>query len=784
MQKQRLILGLILLLVVAAMTVLVKIPMRLGLDLQGGSQLTIEAQPTKDIPKITDASLEDIKKVIENRVNGLGVSEPLVQTMGRGQILVQLPNVSDPQEAEKILGGTAQLDFREQKPDTEEKFKLAIQKKAFVKFQFDALKKSGVKDPAALKEAKAALKKENDSIAEFFTEPKLTGKNLTTAVAEPTNQSENWNVALKFDAAGGKQFADLTKNLAGTGRSIGIFLDSDILSYPIVDAQYKATGISGGSAVINGTFTAREAETLAISLRGGALPVPVEIVENRTVGATLGQESIKSSIQAAIGGLMLVLIFMGVYYRVPGLVANVSLVIYTILSLAAFNLLGVTLTLPGIAGFILSIGMAVDANVLIFERTREELRSGKTLYRSVESGFYRAFSSILDGNLTTLIACLAMFWFGSGLVKGFAFTLGLGVVVSMFTALTCTRTLLLLLVLGFPQLRQMPQLFCPNMSDTTEKPPRLKVIQQRKIWWNISLAVILAGITSMIISSKTPAIGAPLRPSLDFVGGTKLQYELDCADPKNCSKSIDINTIRQIADKQGLLGSTVQPVGKHGFSIRTRELKREGREKLETALTQSVGKLDGSKTQNDTIGPTFGKQLFTNGLLAVGLSFFGIFAYLAFRFQLDYAFFAFVALFHDVFITVGIFSILGLTMGIEVDSLFVVAILTIIGFSVNDTVVIYDRIREVVSLNPNESINKIVQDAVNQTLSRSLNTTLTVLLTLFSIFIFGGETLRNFALCLIIGFTAGAYSSIFIASTLLAWWRVWRERRSPVVADS
>ncbi len=465
MQKQRLILGLILLLVAAAITVLVKMPMRLGLDLQGGSQLTIEAKPTKDIPKISEPELESIKKVIENRVNGLGVSEPLVQTMGNRQILVQLPGVSDPQEAEKVLGGTAQLDFREQKPDTEAALGTARQQNILAKRLLEGLKKAETKNPDLIKSAKEALQKSNLAIAESFTEPKITGKNLKTAQAESQQQSSGWDVTLRFDETGGKQFTDLTKNLAGTKLGIGIFLDGDLLSSPTVDGQYKLTGISGGSAVINGNFTARDAETLAISLRGGALPVPVEIVENRTVGATLGQESIRSSIQAAIGGLMLVLIFMGVYYRVPGLVADVSLVIYTILTLAVFNLLGVTLTLPGIAGFILSIGMAVDANVLIFERTREELRAGKTLYRSVESGFNRAFSSILDGNLTTLIACVAMFWFGTGLVKGFAFTLGLGVVVSMFTALTCTRTFMLLLVLGFPELRKRPQLFCPNIAE-------------------------------------------------------------------------------------------------------------------------------------------------------------------------------------------------------------------------------------------------------------------------------------------------------------------------------
>ena len=465
MQKQRLILGLILLLVAAAITVLVKMPMRLGLDLQGGSQLTIQATPAEGMPKISEPELESIKKVIENRVNGLGVSEPLVQTMGNQQILVQLPGVSDPQEAEKVLGGTAQLDFREQKPGSEAALSAARQQNILAKALLEGLKKSEKKDLASIKVAKESLKKSNLAMAESFTAPKIIGKNLKTAQAESHQQDSGWDVALRFDETGGQQFTDLTKNLAGTGRGIGIFLDGDLLSSPTVDKQYKLTGISGGSAVINGNFTARDAETLAISLRGGALPVPVEIVENRTVGATLGQESIRSSIQAAIGGLLLVLIFMGVYYRVPGLVADVSLVIYTILTLAVFNLLGVTLTLPGIAGFILSIGMAVDANVLIFERTREELRVGKTLYRSVESGFNRAFSSILDGNLTTLIACVAMFWFGTGLVKGFAFTLGLGVVVSMFTALTCTRTFMLLLVLSLPELRKRPQLFCPNIAE-------------------------------------------------------------------------------------------------------------------------------------------------------------------------------------------------------------------------------------------------------------------------------------------------------------------------------
>jgi preprotein translocase subunit SecD len=460
MQRQRLILALIVVLVIAAITVLVKIPIQLGLDLQGGAQLTIQVKPTAEIKKITSTELDAVKSVVEGRVNGLGVSEPVVQTVGSDQILVQLPGVNDPQQAERVLGGTAQLDFRKQKPGTEAQLPIEQQVKQELLIKQEALREA--KDEKAIAENQAALKRSNDAILNLFEPTGLTGKNLKDSQPEPTQGNQGWNVALRFDQIGGEKFAQLTKDLAGTGRTIGIFLDNALISSPTVGPEFAQTGITGGGAVITGRFTVQGANELAVQLRGGSLPVPVEIVENRTVGATLGRDSIQRSIYAGIGGLVLVLIFMAVYYRLPGVIADVALVIYALLTVAAFALLGVTLTLPGIAGFILSIGMAVDANVLIFERTREELRSGKTLYRSVESGFYRAFSSILDGNVTTVIACAALFWLGSGLVKGFALTLGLGVVVSMFTALTCSRTFLLIMVLGFPGLRQKPELFIPN----------------------------------------------------------------------------------------------------------------------------------------------------------------------------------------------------------------------------------------------------------------------------------------------------------------------------------
>lgn len=310
---------------------------------------------------------------------------------------------------------------------------------------------------------------------------------------------------------------------------------------------------------------------------------------------------------------------------------------------------------------------------------------------------------------------------------------------------------------------------------------KLNVIKKRSLWWSISAAIILAGIVSMAISWTKPDIGAPLRPSLDFVGGTRLQLELDCTPTNSCTEAIDAAEVRQIMTDVGLGNSSIQVVGeeKHALDLRTKSLDVDARTNLVSALTERFGSFDPDSTQIDTVGPTLGRQIFISGLQALLVAFTGITLYLTYRFQFDFAVFAFVALFHDVSVTVGIFSILGLTAGVEVDSLFLVALLTIIGFSVNDTVVIYDRVRESIKRSPGETIDNIVDDAVNQTLARSINTTVTTLLPLLGILIFGGETLKFFALALIVGFIAGSYSSIFIASTMLAWWRVSRGQSIP-----
>lgn len=410
----------ILLVMAAAIYIVATKPVQLGLDLQGGTQLTLQAQPTEQVPDITSQVMLGLEAVLEQRINGFGVSETVLQVSGDDRLFIQLPGVDDPDRAIDVLQDTAQLEFRAQK-----------------------FGQSIPRDPDT-----GRFNPTPEEIETIFESAELTGAQLrrATALSPQSTGTRFWGVEIRFDSEGSTKFAEITREIAGTGRSIGIFLDGTLLSAPVVDGTRNPNGITGGVASITGQFDVDTATDLSTKLEAGALPVPVEVIENRTVGATLGAASVKRSLIAGLGGLALTFGYMLVYYRIPGLMASVALLIYALVTFAIFQLLGVTLTLPGIAGFILSIGIAVDANVLIFERTREELRSGKSVYKSVEEGFSRALASILDSNVTTLLACLVLFWLGTGLVKGFALTLAIGILVSFFTALTCTRTFLLMLL--------------------------------------------------------------------------------------------------------------------------------------------------------------------------------------------------------------------------------------------------------------------------------------------------------------------------------------------------
>lgn len=456
--------ALILALAIAAAAVLSSFPLQLGLDLRGGSQLTLEVQPAGEITTIGAEQMEAVKAVLDRRVNGLGVAESTLQTVGDDQLVLQLPGVTDPTRAADVLGSTALLEFRAQKEGTQEEvdslrrlkaqlLSVLATRSADEASELDAVEQEelakrqqelGLDGTAETEteQLEQLLARTNQEILDRFEPTAFTGKQLISAGRQQQQNGSGWEVTLNFNAEGGEKFAELTQSIAGTGRLLGIVLDGELISEASVGPQYKAAGISGGTASISGNFTAEDARDLEVQLRGGSLPLPVEILEVRTIGPSLGAENVRRSLIAALSGLVLVGIFMLLIYRLAGAVAVMALSLYALFNLAVYALIPVTLTLPGIAGFILSIGMAVDANVLIFERIKDELRRGNTLIRSIETGFSEAFSSIVDGHLTTLISCAALFFLGTGLVKGFAATLGIGVLLSLFTALTCTRTLL------------------------------------------------------------------------------------------------------------------------------------------------------------------------------------------------------------------------------------------------------------------------------------------------------------------------------------------------------
>ena len=441
---------------------------RLGLDLRGGSQLTLQVLPAGAIKTVQKEQLDAVKEVLDRRINGLGVAESTLQTVGDDQLMLQLPGEQDPSRAAKVLGTTALLEFRAQKPGTEQR----MQELLNLKRQATALliRLNGPVNEAAdtqpdvptspdAKQAdrdqlEADLQRINIDIVAQFEPAGLSGKDLVTAGRQQQQTGTGWDVTLGFTKDGGDKFASLTQSIAGTGRLLGIVLDGRSISEASVGPEFKAAGITGGSASITGNFTAEQARDLEVQLRGGSLPLPVKILEVRTVGPSLGAENIRTSLVAALTGLLLVAVFMVIVYRLAGLVAVVALSLYGLFNLAVYALIPVTLSLPGIAGFILSLGMAVDANVLIFERIKEELRSGNTLIRSIDTGFALAFSSIVDSQVTTLISCIALFALGTGLVKGFAVTLGIGVLLSLFSSLTCTRTLLRVLM-SYPGLRRI-----------------------------------------------------------------------------------------------------------------------------------------------------------------------------------------------------------------------------------------------------------------------------------------------------------------------------------------
>ena len=456
----------IIFLIAFSVYLLVNYPFQLGLDLRGGTQLTLEL--IKEDGNITRDELDSVKAVLDKRVNNLGVSESNLQTLGSNQLILELPGEQDPTAASRVVGKTAQLEFKTQSADTANE----LRKLQFQRLQINNLIESfnssnkknidnnlGNKLRESLSEIEESInykseqselfvklnetrKVINRKIADLFIKTDLTGKDLVSAGRRQEQTNNNWEVSLSFSSEGGDKFAEITKSIAGSQRLLSIVLDGESISEASVGNQFSKTGITGGSAVISGNFNAEEARELEVQLRGGALPLPVQIIETNTIGPLLGNRNIIKSFYAAILGLIFVGLFMIINYRILGFISVASLFTYGLFNLSLYALVPVTITLPGIAGLILSIGMAVDANILIFERVRDELTLGNTLIRSIDNGFQRANSSILDGHVTTLISCLVLFIVGTSFVKGFAATLGLGVLISLFTSLNCSKTFL------------------------------------------------------------------------------------------------------------------------------------------------------------------------------------------------------------------------------------------------------------------------------------------------------------------------------------------------------
>jgi SecD/SecF fusion protein len=716
-------------------------PIRLGLDLRGGTQIVLEARDTEVVAvdgDVADRTLE----VLRRRVDALGVSEPSLQRSGDRRIIVELPGVDDPEEAVEVIGRTAQLSIH----------------------------------PVVAADRPEVLGEPADGELDLLDETGLpvrlgpqtiSGDGVTDAQARLDQAGLGWQVTIDFRAA--SEWAALTGEAACASpgdprRRVAIALDREVITSPQVGVGVPCgTGIPDGSTSITGDFTQAEAQDLALLIRAGALPVPVDIVEQRTVGPTLGEAAIEASVQATLIGAALTLLFLIVYYRYLGLLAGIALGIYALLALAVLQLIGATLTLPGIAGFVLAIGMAVDGNVLVFERFKEDHAAGRPLRSAARSGFERAFSAIADANVTTLIAAGVLFFFASGGVRGFGITLAIGVVVSMFTALVVTR-MLIELSIRRKRLVERPTLWGMGVGTRLrtwvhDRGPDLAARRR--------LLLALAGASVVIAASGL--FVRDVQFGLDFTGGRLIEYQAD--------QTPDLDELREDLAGIGFPRAVVQESGQGNVAIRVRELDRAGEEAIDDAITARLGSAD--RVRDEFVGPTIGDELRRSALIALGLALTLQLAYLAARFRWTYGISSIVALAQGAIIVVGTF----VWMGKEIDTVFVAALLTVVGYAVNDSVVVFDRIREERTNRPRATYSTVANDAVLETIPRTVNTGLSTLFILVALWLLGGDTLADFALALIIGIIAGTTATATTAmplSTLLERSPVGdRERRPP-----
>ncbi len=608
----------------------------------------------------------------------------------------------------------------------------------------------------------------------------MTGGHLQDARVEFDSTGRR-SIGFTLTPDGQAIFSMYTKDHVGD--VLAITLDGVVISAPVIQSHIPGREGQITSGDTQG-FKVEEAESIAIKLKYGALPIALHVIQNRTIGPSLGKLSIELSTRAGIIGIVVTIIFLLIYYRVPGFFAALALGLYALMNFSLYKLIPVTLTVPGITGFILSIGMAVDANILVFERLKEELRAGRSIRRGIEEAFQRAWPSIRDGNFSTLITCGVLFWFGSNfgasMVKGFAVTLALGVVINLFTAVTVTRALFRLgeSLLGTSMQNNSKLLLGLDLDSNEERPTPVwlknlfQIVEKRNLFYIFSTTVIGLGIIAMSITAFTSETGSPLPLSIDYVGGTlwELRFDEDV--------DVDSEKIRTVFDTFGegeYKGTGVQNLSTdHSFLVRTENIDVEEKTLLMEAMRKDIGNFE--EMRFESVGPVVGEEVTQASSVAVSVASVLILLFIWYAFRaipnaIRYGVGAIVALLHDILVTAGIFAILGLILDWEVNALFLTAILTVIGYSVNDTIVVFDRMRENIPRRRNETFESIANRSLLETLQRSMATSLSTLFVIGAVLFYGGTTTTQFMAVMLIGIISGTYSSIFTAVPFLVSWR-------------
>jgi SecD/SecF fusion protein len=791
---------------------------RLGLDLKGGTELVYEGRPTPQEPTVTSTDITRSIDIIRQRTDKLGVAEPEIAQVGANQISVGLPDVQNADRAIAQVGSTAQMYFYDWEPNvipppgsnnpTETPFprlfdavQLAAKQPSECKGcttgpRFYLFGKRSEQLIAGPEQARSDLfvdqpghkqppgsvvvevpqgtlvvladKQNPDEPDRWYVihdRPELSGTDITNPEQNYDPNTNQPNVTFGFTGDGRTKFQDVTRRIAQRGAAqhlpgndpaadsghFAIVLDNEIVSRPIINFQENPDGIDGRQgAQISGSFTLNQAQDLAEFLKIGALPIELKLISQTTVSATLGKQALDQGLKAGLIGLALILLFLLLYYRFLGLVAGIGLLVYAAFFFALIKLIPITLTLPGIAGLILTIGVAADANIVIFERIKEEVRGGKSLSSAIATGYRKGIATIIDANVITLITAFILFVLATAGVKGFAFVLGVGTIVSLFTAVVFTQAFLGLF--GRSRFMRSPAL----LGASTEQRVRWHFDFMGASRWFFSLSGIILSVGAIAFATKQLNLG------IDFESGTRIKAAL--------VKDATVDDVRSALANAGVGNTEVQSVtdvqfGTHAFQIQS-ELDPQQIPLVQSTLQKDFGIVENG-FDSQSVGPTFGATVAKSAVYALIFSILVIAGYVAFRFEPKYAVPVLIALAHDILITGGVYSLTGR----EVTSGTVAAFLTILGYSLYDTVIVFDRVRENVPRLPRAAFSQIVNRSMSEVLTRSLITGLSTVFLVGVLLVFGGTTLKDFAFAMMIGILSGTYSSIFIASPVLTAWK-------------